>query len=50
MAISSAVMASAQPAESYREVTNEYLVQHSSAKLTRNQRDSLHGRRAGAFQ
>jgi coenzyme F420-reducing hydrogenase alpha subunit len=28
------------PAESYTEVTNEYLVPHSSAKLTRHQRDS----------
>ncbi len=30
-----------QPAENYRQVTNEYLVPHSSAKLTRNQRESL---------
>ena len=28
------------PAERYKEVTNEYLVQHSSAKLTRHLRDS----------
>jgi coenzyme F420-reducing hydrogenase alpha subunit len=28
------------PAERYREVTNEYLLPHSSAKLTRHQRDS----------
>jgi coenzyme F420-reducing hydrogenase alpha subunit len=28
------------PAEHYRAVTNEYLVSHSSAKLTRHQRDS----------
>lgn len=29
------------PAESYKSVTNEYLVQHSSAKLTKNKRGSL---------
>jgi coenzyme F420-reducing hydrogenase alpha subunit len=29
------------PAEDYRQVTNEYLVPHSSAKWTRNRRDSL---------
>jgi len=29
------------PIEDYRQVTNEYLVQHSSAKFTRHQRESL---------
>jgi sulfhydrogenase subunit alpha len=29
------------PVENYKEVTNEYLVPHSSAKLTRHKRDSL---------
>ncbi|MCX8062188.1 MAG: Ni/Fe hydrogenase subunit alpha [Anaerolineales bacterium] len=29
------------PAERYKEVTNEFLVPHSSAKFTRNQRESL---------
>ncbi len=38
------------PAERYTEVTNEYLVPHSSAKLTRSNARFLHGRRAGALQ